>query len=274
MENAKSTLAKGILDTITKVLPADLKILHISLCGSRGKKLDGPDSDYDVKVIVINTTENAPAMEKKILIKTSYEGKNLEGEALSLEKALNLAIETHPFMMELLRGENIYSEPEEVREFLIEVYRSCFNPVMPLKSLSGHLHKYLTKELKNELGEYNERAKAKTVVEAVYLTLLLRCLLEGKDIMDYITIDELMIFAGKEEKVFKELVEIRKADKNKLVELTPELIGSLETISKQSHKKFRKAEQDKLSPEVIKKRDEMRKKADKFFSNILNKEEK
>ena len=54
MEETTKQLYEGIHQAVIKALPPELKVLHISLAGSKGKKLDSPTSDYDVKVIVLN----------------------------------------------------------------------------------------------------------------------------------------------------------------------------------------------------------------------------
>ena len=43
-----------IIEKIKKALPTEVTLLFVSITGSRGKGLEAPDSDYDVRCIIIS----------------------------------------------------------------------------------------------------------------------------------------------------------------------------------------------------------------------------
>jgi len=293
-ESTKEQLYEGIYKTIREVLPSDVEILHISLTGSRSKGLESPTSDYDVRVLILNPTESylLSTFISHIKIKITYGGKDLEGQAWDFyHQFLNLVIEGNEAIIHILKSEYVYTKSKELMQAIWDIYEKCYEPSKVIQASYGLLIHYLKKHLKdpNELHDlrvskdrkkdeklevkkvrYLEAAPVKFVVECLYHVLQLRAMLAGKTLLQYFTMEDLMVFAGEDEQMIRELVAIRKANKSQLI-LVTERIKSLliegeslpiNKILKDGEVKFKE-----LQPI----REEMRKKADELFLNMIKK---
>lgn len=263
--NAQATLNEQIYQKCVEYLPKDVKILYISLGGSKGKKLDSPTSDYDVKILLLNSYENylLQRIHEHLKVDTMLGDLTLEGQAIDITRAFNYATETNAFITELVRSPCVYNGDPELIKTIIQVTDGSYFHYMPLHALNGILLFYINKELKDK-GEYRTKVKAKALAETIYITLQLRALMSGKRVTEFFTIDDVLPYAGKEEELFTSIVKLRREDKNAELDLTKELIELFENANKDSYEKV-KIEKENLSKELKQKRHEMKEIGDKYL---------
>lgn len=269
MSTESANFNKKLYETIHEALPKDLKILFISLTGSRGKNMASSESDYDVKVIILNPHDKyllqKPIKTREFNVK--FEGKSLEGTAKDILVAFEYALETNPFILEALRGIPVYIENEDVLRTLKNVFIEGYMPTVPISAFMGMIGNNTERLLKGKDKLYLEKAPVKVVMERVYELLQLRCLFEGKDIMDYLDVDKLMEFAGKEETFIKDLLRKRRDNRKDEVAITEEFKEMLENMLRKA-KKF-KEEFPEVKEEVKQRRENLKEKVDKACFEII-----
>jgi predicted nucleotidyltransferase len=155
-----------IIEKIKEKLPNDVTLLFVSVSGSRGKGIEAPDSDYDVRVIIMSSKEKYMLQKapKTISIKTEVDGVVLEGVATDLLAMLKYATETNPMAYETFGGIQIFTTnvAEEVQQIFHKVYRTS----VLRRAFTGQIYDYIRKDKK--LPIY------KNVMEMAYLALRLK----------------------------------------------------------------------------------------------------
>ena len=279
MNPGETEFNKQFYEAVRAALPADIKILFISLTGSQGKNLAASDSDYDIRVIILSPYDKYLLQKPKqtIQINTTFQGVTLEGTAVDLIKAFGYALETNPFIIDTLRGIPVYNESEELLESLRRVFIEAYLPLVPMNAFQGILYHFLNRELKDKDRKYLEKAPAKAIVESLFIVLEIRCVLTGKNILNYFDIDKLLEFAGEEEQFMKDMVDRRRKNKKEEIPITEKLDkiiqGCLEEAEK-FVKSFAKDEKERIHA----KREELKEEVDKVCLEIIssnkNKEKK
>lgn len=273
MQSEQDTFSKDFLKEVQKMFPANIKFLYISQIGSKARKLASSDSDYDVNFIVIGPTDGyllkSNQMSYMQTIRGKYEGKDIEARGADVIRFFDYTIETSSMAMDLLRGTPIYRESEKLTEQLRYVYGEGYHPLECLRILRGKLSAFVGRGLKDtKSGEFLQKASAKAVVDCICIVLEMRCLLAGKGILDYYEIDKLMEFARNDEEIIKNLVAIRRNQKNEEVPITEQLKQIIQEAFDKTEewiKSFPEEEKQK----VIERREKVRKEADKMILEIL-----
>lgn len=150
----------------------DVKVLFACESGSRGWGFASPDSDYDVRFVYVNRLAWYLTVEPgRDVIEQPISG-DLDINGWDLRKALHLARQSNPTLLEWLRSPIIYLEDTQVLPRFTELVEASFS------DLRGY-HHYLSMAKKN----FREHLKGETVRYKKYLYVL-RPLLAARWIRD------------------------------------------------------------------------------------------
>lgn len=266
MQTSQDNSKTKLFEAVREVLSPDLKILYISQVGSQALNLATSESSYEVKVVVVCPFD-LYLLQRNIdacNVNATFEGKDLKVEVEDVKNAFSSAINTRPFIIDLLRGIPIYKESDKLIEQLRSVYLGGYLALTPVNAFKGILFQSLNRDLKN----LKMKIPAKIAVECLYLVLLLRCLFAGKNILDYQDIDKLMEFAEKEERLIRDLIAVRRNNENEEVPVTEELKQIVQDILNKTEE-FAKTFTKEGKQEVSQKREKLRKEMEKMILEAL-----
>ena len=183
------------------------KVLSITIIGSRAKNLHSDNSDFDLRVILMNNIKNyifqrvSKTYPIDTFINIDEKRVQIEGKAIDLTSAFNFAFKTNSFAAEIIKGNTIYQDEEyNIIKLLKEAYVDCFNYKTAIFQLNGLLISEFqhcaisSKKFKTgDLSIFEKDIKAKNLCEVNYLFLSLEYLLENKlGWLDIQRIDDLL----------------------------------------------------------------------------------
>ena len=126
-------------------------LLHLALTGSRSKQLSSPDSDYDVKAVVLHSKEDylLQKVTRSKAFKTEMSnplGKGnveVEGNLVDYLTMMNYALASKEPAYDCLFGIPVYETPQS--QFLKQLYHKAYNPYLMMTSYTGLLRAEMKK---------------------------------------------------------------------------------------------------------------------------------
>lgn len=188
-------------ELILKELPSDIVVLLISIVGSRGKLLYSNESDFDIRIVFIDTYKNylLQNIRTNIKIKTKINLNDddkyvdIEGTAIELTCIFKFAVKSNSFASEIIKSKIIYINKKIVFfNILKKAFINNFNFNVALRQILGLINSDLKKNINSkekkkcfttdyplfikECLKYN--IKAKVLLEVLYLILSALYLIE------------------------------------------------------------------------------------------------
>jgi len=271
MEETKKQFYHEIYEAVRKTLPAEVEILHISLVGDHGKGIASPTSDYDVRVIILNSYDNylLQRLHQKLTFKTTYDGRNLEGEAYDIYyQVLRVVTNSSPIVLEMLKSEEVYSQSKELIQTLWDISKKCYDPYAHFHTIQGRLRGKLQSYFRDNEETSVKTVPARLAVEVLHSILQLRAIVAGKSLLEFFNMEEVMGFAGDDEQMIRDI--IRQASEKEEIELTEKFVDIIKATEKLTTGDIKGYSQDKREElkEIIK---EMASVTKETFLNIIKK---
>mmetsp|Transcript_27215 Transcript_27215/g.49120 ORF Transcript_27215/g.49120 Transcript_27215/m.49120 type:complete len:247 (-) Transcript_27215:436-1176(-) len=121
-------------------------LIHLSTVGSRSKQLASHDSDYDLKAIILHSTENYllqnvtpnKAFVTSIVDPNTDNAVEVEGTLVDYLNMMDHALKSHQVAYAALFGIAIYETSES--EHLKQLFHQAYDPRTLLVSYSGIMH--------------------------------------------------------------------------------------------------------------------------------------
>ena len=216
-----------IIDIVKNALKGK-SIVAIIIIGSRGKNLHSSNSDYDLRAVFIDNKRNyilqktTPQFRIKSHLKRGIE---VEGTAIDLLQAFVFASNSNNFTTELLSGQMIFLENQIVWDQLKRIGINCISYIEILHQTLGTMIPYIKKHLS---GSKDGTCKAKYLGDISYFVYkifaimkIIKLKLSNEEFFKNYKIEIIQSFvidiSNKEQ--FDEYIELRKNDKDKIIEI-------------------------------------------------------
>ena len=129
-------------------------LVHLSVTGSRSKQLASPDSDYDVKAVILHSTSDylLQRVTRSKAFKTDIilEGKpvELEGTLVDYLTMTNYALASNQTAYDALFGITVHETSQS--QYLKQLFCKAYNPKVLMTSYTGLMKAELKKAEKQQ----------------------------------------------------------------------------------------------------------------------------
>lgn len=213
-----------VADVIRKAIElkhSGVKVLYIALIGSRAKGLHSEESDYDSKVIVLESkrTYLLEKVHENINIATEINRITVEGTCIDLLHFYDYVRTQNQWAGECIRGKCIYSISKEFERSLFEIFKSNFDSLALAKQYMGWLKS--ERKIHTKKGKVNE-IPVKYAVEALHLANVIAFIRKFPGVVPPREFQEVLGAIEMEEELRKDinrLYELRRKAKNQIVSL-------------------------------------------------------
>lgn len=191
-----------------------LRILCIFLTGSRGKKTNSDDSDYDLRVLTIcdqNTYLLQKCPTKPIKLQSIIvNGFQIEGQYCDILHAINMVnIGNSLYIREILSAPYIYFDPnaEDIFNYISKIYLHYLDKNNVIYSLHRQFDTYLPQKLQIDIENKEQICSAKYLTEIIYLILFCRQCIQNQHYILYYDINDLIEkFAYNDVELFNDII--------------------------------------------------------------------
>ena len=206
-------IKEAVLNLLKSKTPVGTKIIVMSVTGSRGKNLASEDSDYDIKVIVTYPLHYYMLQKVESAIKVkSFENpknKDIEVTIISLHNFIQWCLFSNPAAHDVLYTPIQLMKDSEKIVALKKMYEKNFHP-HNMKIFMGNQRKERKKGKKSKAKPIN----MKRAMDFVYYKMA-RMYIDQHQSAPPFEVETLMLHSNAESWI-KELLSMRKADKNKI----------------------------------------------------------